>query len=51
MKNGVSLAKEGFNNIVDGLGGAIDSIKNIGNPYGRRYRNRPRIKNYDNDRL
>lgn len=49
IKDGVSLAKEGINNIKRGFGGAFDSIKNIGNPYSRKYHLRPKISDYGNE--
>ncbi len=49
VKGGVSLAKEGINNIRSGFGGAFNSIKNIGNPRSRRYTSRPKIRDYGNE--
>lgn len=49
LKSGVSLAKEGINNMRDGFGGAFDSIKNIGNPSARRYQRMPKIRQNKND--
>ena len=49
LKNGVSLAKEGINNIKSGFSGAFNSIKNIGNPNGIRYRSRTKISDYGNE--
>lgn len=52
IKGGLNLAQEGINNIKSGFGGAFDSIKNIGNPHGSRYRARPKIRNYmDSDSI
>lgn len=50
IKSGVSLAKEGINNIKSGFGGAFESIKNIGSPYSNRYRSRPKIMDYGNEK-
>lgn len=50
IRGGVSLAKEGINNIKSGFGGAFDSIKNIGNPHSHRYRSRPNIMDYGNEK-
>ncbi len=50
IKSGVSLAKEGINNIKSGFGGAFDSIKNIGSPHSNRYRSRPKIMDYGNEK-
>lgn len=50
IKSGVSLAKEGINNIKSGFGGAFESIKNIGSPHSNRYRSRPKIMDYGNEK-
>lgn len=50
IKGGVSLAKEGINNIKSGFGGAFDSIKNIGSPHSNRHRSRPKIMDYGNEK-
>lgn len=50
IKGGVSLAKEGINNIKSGFGGAFDSIKNIGSSHSNRYRSRPKIMDYGNEK-
>lgn len=50
IKGGLSLAQEGINNIKSGFGGAFDSIKNIGNPHSARYRSRPHIMDYGNEK-
>lgn len=50
IKGGVSLAKEGINNIKSGFGGAFDSIKNIGSPHSNRYRSRSKIMDYGNEK-
>ena len=50
IKGGVSLAQQGINNIKSGFGGAFDSIRNIGNPHSHRYRSRPNIMDYGNEK-
>lgn len=50
IKSGVSLAKEGINNIKSGFGGAFESIKNIGSLHSNRYRSRPKIMDYGNEK-
>ncbi len=49
VRGGVSLARDGINNIKSGFGGAFDSIKNIGNPHSSRYHTRPKITDYGNE--
>lgn len=49
VRGGVSLARDGINNIKSGFGGAFDSIKNIGNPHSNRYHTRPKITDYGNE--
>ncbi len=49
VRGGVSLAREGINNIKDGFGGAFNGIKNIGNPHSSRYHSRPKISDYGNE--
>ena len=49
IRSGVSLAKQGITNIKNGVGGAFDSIRNIGNPKMARYAKRPKIKGYGNE--
>ena len=49
VRGGVSLAKQGINNIKDGFGGAFDSVRNIGNPHSSRYHSRPNIMDYGNE--
>lgn len=49
MKEGVSIAQSGINDIKQGLGGAFHSITNIGNPRSSRYRSRPNIANYGSE--
>ena len=53
VRGGVSLAREGIDNIKSGFGGAFNGIKNIGNPHSSRYHSRPRISDYEreSDRL
>ena len=53
IRGGVSLAREGINNIKDGFGGAFNGIRNIGNPNSSRYHSRPKIRDYEyeSDRL
>ena len=53
ITSGARLAREGINNIRDGVGGAFNSIRNIGNPYRPRYSRRARIRSYgnENDRI
>lgn len=49
VRGGISLARDGINNIKSGFGGAFDSIKNIGNPHSSRYHTRPKITDYGNE--
>ena len=49
VRGGVSLAKQGINNIKDGFGGAFNSVRNIGNPHSGRYHSRPNIIDYGNE--
>lgn len=49
VRGGVSLARDGINNIKSGFGGAFDSIKNIGNPHSSRHHTRPKITDYGNE--
>ena len=49
VRGGVSLARDGINNIKSGFGGAFDSIKNIGNSHSSRYHTRPKITDYGNE--
>lgn len=53
VKSGTRMAREGINNIREGVGGAFNSIRNIGNPYARRYSSRQKIRNYghESDRI
>lgn len=49
VRGGVSLAREGIDNIKSGFGGAFNGIRNIGNPHSSRYHSRPRISDYENE--
>ena len=49
VRGGVSLAREGLNNIKDGFGGAFNGIRNIGNPHSSRYHSRPKMTDYGNE--
>lgn len=49
IKGGVSLARDGINNIKEGFGGAFNGIRNIGNPHSRRYSSRPKMTDYGNE--
>ena len=50
IKSGITSAQEGINNIKEGFGDVFDSIRNIGNPYSRKYTSRPHIRDYGNER-
>ena len=49
VRGGVSLAREGIDNIKSGFGGAFNGIRNIGNPHSSRYHSRPRISDYESE--
>ena len=49
VRGGVSLAREGLNNIKEGFGGAFNGIRNIGNPHSSRYHSRPKMTDYGNE--
>lgn len=49
VRGGVSLAREGIDNIKSGFGGVFNGIRNIGNPHSSRYHSRPRISDYENE--
>ena len=49
VRGGVSLAREGIDNIKSGFGGVFNGIRNIGNPHSSRYHLRPRISDYENE--